>query len=355
MPDLENYSSDRPSWVGRRLWRNPQILIAAILFLTGLACTQVGGMQLVEIERLDATPVQPIVIVDNPAPAPVVQVQAPTVTPLPTLTPIPTETPTPAPTFTPVPFLSQLSMPQQSDPPNLDRLPRHGLVVTLLLPLILFGLPWTFLEISIARYVRPRSLDLTRLLIKAQDGLFIETVVSMTAHKNLSLASLAIRWPGGVRGVVEKAIEQELIQAALEFRTLGELESNLTAIVQRLTELEVIRELERDFGVAVMRFNIELRYPPETVDAINRRAEAVAGGQAYIAYAQAAHLDPDGEEAQELYKIYQQTTSSVDAARSWGVDAIRSIGDGFANLATLISQSPGLRRMIEEDDNDDQK
>jgi hypothetical protein len=330
-------------------------VVAFILFLTGLACTQVGGMQLVEIERLDATPVQPVVIANNPAPAPESVIQVPTATPLPTLTPIPTETPTPAPTATPVPFLSQFNLPREASPGNPDRLPRHGLVITLVLPLIIFGLPWMLLEVSIARYVRPRSLDLTRLLIKAQDGLFIETVVSMTARKNLSLASLAIRWPGGVRGVVEKAIEQELLQAALEFRTLGELESNLTAIVQRLTELEVIRELERDFGVAVIRFNIELRYPPETVDAINRRAEAVAGGQAYVAYAQAAHLDPDGVEAKELYKIYQQTTSTVDASRSWGVDAIRNIGDGLSNLVTLISQNPRLRRMVDEENNDDQK
>jgi hypothetical protein len=172
----------------------------------------------------------------------------------------------------------------------------------------------------------------------------------MTARKNLSLASLAIRWPGGVRGVVEKAIEQELISTALEFRTLNELEGNLTAMVQRLSELDVIHELERDFGVTVIRFNIELRYPPETVDAINRRAEAVAGGQAYVAYAQAAHLDPDGSDAQDLYKIFQRTTGQVDASRSWGADAVRNIGDGLAGLLALLSQNSRLRGPIEDED-----
>jgi hypothetical protein len=37
------------------------------------------------------------------------------------------------------------------------------------------------------------------------------------------------------------------------------------------------------------------------------------------------------------------------------VDAIRNIGDGLSNLVTLISQNPRLRRMVDEENNDDQK
>jgi hypothetical protein len=91
-----------------------------------------------------------------------------------------------------------------------------------------------------------------------------------------------------------------------------------------------VRELSLDFGVEVMRFNVETRYPQETMDALNRKAEASAGGTAYLAYAAAAHLDPDTPECRDLYKIYQETSGQVDAARN--------LGGGITSLANLLGQ-----------------
>ena len=249
----------------------------------------------------------------------------------PTATPVPTETPTPG------PFLSDLSTDTKSD----RALPRHGLIIAFLLPILLFGIPGLFVEVFVARYVQPRSIDLTGVLIKAQDGLFIDAIVSLTARKTLNLISLTARWPR-IRDVVEKAVEQELIHEALSYSTLPELENGLKEIIQRFTTLDVIDELSRDFGIEALRFNVEIRYPPDTMDAINRTAEASAGGQAYVAYARAAHLDPDSAEARELYNVFQQTTSQVDAARN--------LGTGISGLANILGQARPAPRPIEEDD-----
>jgi hypothetical protein len=106
--------------------------------------------------------------------------------------------------------------------------------------------------------------------------------------------------------------------------------------------LPIIQELSRDFGVEVLRFNIEMRYPTDTIDAINRKAEAAAGGQAYVAYARAAHLDPDSFEARELYKVFEETSGQVDAARN--------LGGGLTSLANILSRN---RRSQEDQDESD--
>ena len=251
--------------------------------------------------------------------------------PEPTLTPEPT--PTPAPTPTPLAFLEQLSTDRSFGEGRSEArkpLRRHGLIIAFVLPLFMFGVPWLFLEIFIIRYIQPRGLDLTTLLIKAQDGLFIEATLSMTARRTLTLASTRMTWPR-VQSFVEKTVEQELVHEALNFPTLDDLERNLKNIAEKFLDLSIIHELSRDFGVEVLRFNVETRYPPETMDALKRRADASAGGTAYLAYAAAAHLDPDAPESRELYKIFQQTSSQVDAARN--------LGSGISSLANLLGQS----------------
>jgi hypothetical protein len=206
---------------------------------------------------------------------------------------------------------------------------RHGLTYALLLPVLIIGVPWVLLELLIIRYVQPRGIDLTEVRIKAQDGLFIQTVVSMTARRSLTLASTRMTW-GRVQDLVEKTIEQELLHEAIQFPTLDDLERGLKEITERFLDLPIVRELSLDFGVEVMRFNVETRYPQETMDALNRKAEASAGGTAYLAYAAAAHLDPDTPECRDLYKIYQETSGQVDAARN--------LGGGITSLANLLGQ-----------------
>jgi hypothetical protein len=205
----------------------------------------------------------------------------------------------------------------------------HGLTYALLLPLLIIGVPWVLLELMIIRYVQPRGVDLTEVRLKAQDGLFIQAVVSMTARRSLTLASTRMTW-GRVQDFVEKTIEQELIDEALHFPTLDDLERGLKEITEKFLDLPIVLELSRDFGVQVMRFNVETRYPQETMDALNRKAEASAGGTAYLAYAAAAHLDPDTPECRQLYKIYQETSGQVDAARN--------LGGGITSLANLLGQ-----------------
>jgi hypothetical protein len=206
---------------------------------------------------------------------------------------------------------------------------RHGLTYALLLPLLIIGVPWVLLELLIIRYVQPRGIDLTEVRIKAQDGLFIQTVVSMTARRSLTLASTRMTW-GRVQDLVEKTVEQELLHEAIQFPALDDLERALKEITERFLDLPIVHELSRDFGVEVMRFNVETRYPQETMDALNRKAEASAGGTAYLAYAAAAHLDPDTPECRELYKVYHETSGQVDAARN--------LGGGITNLASLLGQ-----------------
>ncbi|MEM7028531.1 MAG: hypothetical protein AAF629_02975 [Chloroflexota bacterium] len=320
------------------------------------------------ISGCDTSAIIQITPLDSTATVPVLVASVSTATPLPT--PIPQVTPTDTaipltPTPVPVPTVSRptssggfittfntsygqrlsgrLERARQEAAINQqDYYPRHGLVIAFIIPLIFFGIPWAFLEIAIARYVQPKGIDLTGVRVKAQDGLFIQAIVSMTARKTLSLVSVTIRWPL-VKDVVEKAVEQELIHEALNYDSLPLLENNLRDIAERLTELPVIDELSRDFGVEVLRFNIEIRYPSETADAINRTAEASAGGQAFIAYAKAAHLDPDSPEARQLYEVFQQTSSQVDAARN--------LGGGITDLASLFSAQ---RKAMREGDLDDE-
>jgi hypothetical protein len=141
---------------------------------------------------------------------------------------------------------------------------------------------------------------------------------------------------------VEKPLEQELIHEALQYPTLEELELNLKNISEQFMTLPIVREeLWEDFGVEVMRFNIEARYPQETMDALNRKAEASAGGTAYLAYAAAAHLDPDSPECRELFRVYQETSGRVDAARN--------LGGGITALAEVFNPEK-LRKQGSVDD-----
>lgn len=216
----------------------------------------------------------------------------------------------------------------------------HGWQLVFLLPVLILGSIFAVLEFLVVRYVQPRGLDLSEVLIKAKDGLFILATVSMTARRTLSLASLQMTWPRA-RELVEKAVEQELIDRAIRFENLEILEQNLKPLTQNLAELEVVEELRRDFGVQVLRFNIEIKYTPETVTALNDKAEASAGGQAYLAYAAAAHLDPNSPECRELYQVYQQTTSQVDAARS--------LGGGISGLVGAFGADRKATRSAEEE------
>jgi hypothetical protein len=265
------------------------------------------------------------------------ETQPPPTTPIPE----PTATPTVTPTITPTPFF--LKMFSSSRSQEVEKVPRHGLLIAFVLPLIIFGIPWLFFELFAVRYVQPRGVDLTTVKAKAQDGLFVEATISMTARRTLTLAATRMTWPR-VRDLVEKDVEQEFIQEAVTYPTLDDLERNMKTITEKLHESEVVRELSRDFGVDVLRFNIELQYTPETMDALQRKAEASAGGTAYLAYAAAAHLDPDRAESRELYRIYQETTSQVDAARN--------LGGGIAGLASLLTQRMNNKDTDKEDDSD---
>ncbi len=266
----------------------------------------------------------------------------------------PTATPTPGPTATPSAFLSGFSTGNQvvvdeygntlevvgeNELQPTRRLPRHGLIIAFVIPLLFFGVPWLILEFFTVRYIQPRGEDLTTVLIKARDGLFVNAVVSMTARRTMTVASARMTWPR-VRNFVEKAVEQELIHDAIQFQSLEELEQNVKTLTEKLLELPIVEELSRAFGVEVLRFNIEIRYTPETRDALQRKAEASAGGIAYLAYAAAAHLDPDRAESRELYRIFQETSSRVDAARN--------LGGGISELITSLS-----RKNRPDVDNDD--
>ncbi len=263
---------------------------------------------------------------------------APTETPA----PLPTETPipTPTPTITPTPFfLQSLSLGEPRNPIA----PRHGLIIAFFLPLIFFGIPWIMFELFLIRYVQPRGLDITTVNIKAQDGLFVQAILSITARRTLTLASTRMTWPR-VKNFVEKGMEQELIQEAVNYPSLDDLERNISVMTENLRQTDVVQELARDFGVQILRFNIEIRYTPETMDALQRKAEASAGGTAYLAYAAAAHLDPDLPESRELYRIYQETTSQVDAARN--------LGGGITQLAKMLTQRAEQNQEAKENDSD---
>jgi len=241
---------------------------------------------------------------------------------------------TPPPEVAPTPttyFLSGFSstMNTGNEARDSQALPYNGLFFAVVVPFLIIGIPWLIFEFFTIRYIQPRGLDLSTVRIKAQDGLFMQATVSMTARRNLSIASARMTW-SGVQSVMEKTVEQELIHEALLFPSLDELERNIKDITEKFLDLPVVRELYRDFGVEVMRFNVESFYPQETMDALNRKAEASAGGAAYLAFAAAAHLDPDTQESRDLYRVYQQTTSKVDA--------YRNLGGGIAAVAGAISR-----------------
>jgi len=219
-----------------------------------------------------------------------------------------------------------------------DTPPYEGMFFAFTVPVLLIGVPWILLQLVLIRYVQPRGIDLSTVRVKARDGLFVEASVSMTARRLLNLASTRMTW-GRVRSLVEKSIEQELIHAAIQFSNLESLEQNLKRVTENFLQLPFIYELSRDFGVEIIRFNVETRYPQETMDALNRKAEAVAGGAAYLAYAAAANLDPNTPECRELYRIYQETSGQVDAARN--------LGGGITSIAGMLS-----KRGAENDENE---
>jgi len=242
-----------------------------------------------------------------------------------TSTPIPTPTATPLPTATSF-FLQSLTTAQ---PPYENTLPRHGLLLISLIFFIIM-LIWGIGQYFYISFAQPKGLDITTLDIKAQDGLFVGAVLSMTARRTFTFTSPFTRW-SQVINFVSKTLEQELIQKAQQYANIEELEANLKVITESFFQEPVVQELWTDFGVKVIRFNIEIRFSQATKDALIRKAEAAAGGQAYLAYARAAHLDPNSPESRELYRIYQETQGQVDAARN--------LGGGFTNLANILGNT----------------
>lgn len=256
------------------------------------------------------------------------------------VTATPTSTPTPAgsptPTLTPTRLFANLSTSSNST----EALPYHGPLVMLVVFFCIM-IPWGLFQIGYISYAQPRGLDITEVLVKGQDGLFLSVVLSMTARRTFNLTSPFTRWRR-VTSFVSKTLEQELIQSALKYPTVDELEKNLKTITDGFFEEPVVQELWTDFGVQVIRFNVETRYPQETIDALNRKAEAAAGGQAFLAYTAAAHLDPSAPESRELYRVFQETSGQVDAARN--------LGGGITNLANILGQKTKSDKDSSSDD-----
>ena len=317
-----------------KLW----LLLFNLLLISGLGC---GSTGLIKVIPRDATP--------TPQFVPQTQVQVVQTQPdSPTATPYPPPDQATTKESTPAPAQEEVATAQTESPPSTtiwrrlsfpknapdDSLPAHGLLLAFIIPVLILGIPSIFLELAIVRYVQPRGIDLSEVLVRAKDGLFVGITLSMTARRTLSLASTRMTW-SRVREFVEKSLEQELIQRANTYESLDDLEHNLRAITEGFQELPIIRELSRDFGVVVLRFNAEIRYTPETVTALNNRAEASAGGLAYLAYAAAAHLNPESAECRELYRVYQQTTSRVEAARNLG-SGIANFGNALAPKAVIV-------------------
>ena len=259
----------------------------------------------------------------------VIEVVTPT-SPVLLVTPTPqviilTPTPVPAPTASP---LAPVPLPEDKADQGKTSSGLRQIILVVFLPLVSLSILWLIMESLLVQYFRPKSRDLTQVRVKAQDGLFMSTVISMTARKQLSLAAFTTRWAGAL-SFVEKEVEQVLIQEATHLRSIDDLERKLRIITNDFMNLDIIDELSRDFGIEVIRFNIEPRYSQETVDALNRKAEAAAGGTAYLAFADAAELEPDSAECRELYTVYQETTGQVDA--------YRNLGGGITNLAAMLS------------------
>lgn len=293
-------------------------LLLSVIFLFGCS----GFYEVVPRPKTEIIDTPPVVFTTEP-----MSVEAATnteMTATPTITPTPTVTPTPAPTSTPVPFLADLSTNTNSP----EALPYHGIYLVFMV----FGcimLPWALAQTWYIRFAQPKSFDVTEVLIKAKDGLFVTAVLSMTSRRSFTATALFTRW-GVISEIVSKTLEQSLLDEAMKHTTLDDLLSNIDEIATKFIEEEVVQELWTDFGIRVMRFNIETRYPQATIDALNRKAEANAGGQAYLEYARAAHLDPGSPESRELYRVYQETRGQIDAARN--------LGGGITNLANILGQ-----------------
>ncbi|MCB0163892.1 MAG: hypothetical protein KDI79_06695 [Anaerolineae bacterium] len=316
-----------------------KLVIGIFLLLFTLAC------DVIRVVPGEATLPTEIVEESNNVTATVGDVVAEVVQATATSTVIPTPTVTPTPTITPFPLKAlSLTPPDAANCTNDEcserQPPRHGLIIAFILPILVLGIPWLIAEFFVVKYVQPKSIDLSEVLIKARDGLFVGAVISLTARRMLRMASTRMTW-NRVAEFVEKSLEQELLHQALNYPTLEELEKDLKNIAEDFINLPVVTELSEDFGVQVIRFNIETQYPQETMDALNRKAEAAAGGIAYLAYAEAARLDPDSRESRELYRVYQETRGKVDAARN--------LGGGLTSLAGLMGSS---KRPREETDDD---
>ncbi|MDM8529197.1 hypothetical protein QUF58_13435 [Anaerolineales bacterium HSG24] len=298
-----------------------RVIIAATFLVFG--CSSIPGIDVVdrpETEIIDTS----FEVVATMLPEDVIAATAVVSTVVATETPLPTNTPVIVPTATSAPYLASLSTNSNSP----ESLPWHG-VIFVFLVLTCIMIPWGVAQVWYVRFAQPHSLDITEVLIKAQDGLFITAVLSMTARRSFNFTALYSRW-ARIKDIVSKTLEEALIHEALNYPTLDELQPKLKDISAKFIEQSIVQELWIDFGIRVMRFNIETRYPQETIDALNRKAEANAGGQAYLEYARAAHLDPSSNESRELYRIYQETRGQVDAARN--------LGGGITSLANILGQ-----------------
>ncbi|MDM8521237.1 hypothetical protein QUF64_14420 [Anaerolineales bacterium HSG6] len=301
-----------------------RVIIIATFLVFG--CSTIPGVEVVprpKTEIIDTPPEVVSTVLPADAVAATAQVQ-PVAEVVEEATATPTNTPVILPTATPAPYLAGLSTNSNSP----EALPWHG-VFFVFMALTCIMAPWGMAQIWYIRFAQPHSFDITEVLIKAQDGLFVTVVLSMTARRSFTFTALYTSWPR-IKEIVSKTLEEALIDEGLNYPTLDELQPCLKDISAKFIEQPIVQELWTDFGIRVMRFNIETRYPQETIDALNRKAEANAGGQAYLEYARAAHLDPNSQESRELYRVYQETRGQVDAARN--------LGGGITSLANILGQ-----------------
>jgi hypothetical protein len=283
-----------------------KIFIPILLALLCSACDRV-----VEVEPLYPTEVTPTL-------PPVVS----------TVTPVPTNTPTQTPEIASIQTIGTPVVGGTQDNGSGREL-LHFILVVVAFPALL-AVIWWLAETALTNYLRPRGIDLTKMRIKAQDGLFIDTTISMTARRMITPAAFPPDW-NQARGFVEKEIEQRLMYEATQMRAIDDLEHKLYEITSSFKDLDIMKDVSNDFGIQILRFNVELGYPQETMDALNRRAEASAGGMAYLAFADAAEMEPSSSECRELYTIYQQTSGQVDAARN--------LGGGITSLASMLKSN----------------
>lgn len=244
-----------------------------------------------------------------------------------TVTPVPP--PAPLPTNTAVPATAQTADGTEKDQKENGNRTIGFIAVVIVLPVALVAL-WWLAETALTNYLRPIGIDLTKMRVKAQDGLFIDATVSMTARKLFLPAAINPDW-NRVKGFVEKEIEQRLMYEATQMRAIDDLEHKLYEITSSFKDLSILKDVSNDFGIEIIRFNVEVGYPQETMDALNRRAEASAGGMAYLAFADAAEMEPSSTECRELYTVYQKTSGQVDAARN--------LGGGITNLASMLKSN----------------